>query len=232
MANITMIRAQYDSLLAAAKQGDPEAAAALQALIDEANGIVRYILQIRWQDVGGKQPPRIELGKAWPPNQTYRLELERRIVLSQYLTAIQVRRAAIPRRSRVDVQQLGREVSPRDALVACCPFRAVESFGPPGTKPRLLREDLAAVDDIDIHGLRPPFVIQENNLDQGIELLEKCWRAAPSFRLPKRPCLRAAPPGRPDRGRQRAQPAVGPTTWKQRCALRRRFRAEPTAAAE
>jgi hypothetical protein len=79
MTTITMTRPQYDALLAAAKVGDPVAAAQLQKLIDAGNGIIRYLLQIRWQDVGGKPPPRIELGKGWPPDQTFLLQLERRI---------------------------------------------------------------------------------------------------------------------------------------------------------
>lgn len=76
---ITLTRSQYDALLAAATLGDAAAAAALRRTIDEANGITRYFLYIRWQDVGGKPPPRIELGKGWPPEQTYQLELERPI---------------------------------------------------------------------------------------------------------------------------------------------------------
>lgn len=79
MANITMTRTQYDTLLAAAKVGNPTAAASLGRDIDRVNGITRYFLYIRWQDVGGNPPPRIELGRGWPVDQTYQLELERPI---------------------------------------------------------------------------------------------------------------------------------------------------------
>jgi hypothetical protein len=79
MSNIIMTRAQYDALLAAAHAGNTIEVDRLRDLIDEANGIVRYKLWIRWQDVGGRPPPRIELGKGWPSNQTYFLELERKI---------------------------------------------------------------------------------------------------------------------------------------------------------
>lgn len=79
MANITMTRAQYDALIAAAHTGQTVEVDRLRDLIDEANGITRYQLWIRWQDVGGRPPPRIELGKGWPENQTYFLELERKI---------------------------------------------------------------------------------------------------------------------------------------------------------
>lgn len=79
MANITMTRAQYDALIAAAHAGQTVEVDRLRDLIDESNGITRYQLWIRWQDVGGRPPPRIELGKGWPVDQTYFLELERKI---------------------------------------------------------------------------------------------------------------------------------------------------------
>lgn len=74
-----MTRAQYDALVGLAVQASAEAAAELRDAIDEANGISRHILIIRWQDVGGTQPRRIESGSDWPPETTYRLELERAI---------------------------------------------------------------------------------------------------------------------------------------------------------
>jgi hypothetical protein len=76
---VTLTRTQYETLLAAARLGNPQAAAQLQQTIDAANGITRYFLYVRWQNVGGAPPPRIELGKGWPPDQTYQLEMERRI---------------------------------------------------------------------------------------------------------------------------------------------------------
>lgn len=79
MSNVTLTRAQYDALTNAALSGNTEEVRRLRDLIDKANGITRYRLWIRWQDIGGRPPPRIELGKGWPENQTYFLELERRI---------------------------------------------------------------------------------------------------------------------------------------------------------
>lgn len=79
MANVTLTRAQYDALLALASTTSASEARTLRRTIDQANGITRYFLYIRWQDVGGKPPARVELGKGWPANQTYQLELERPI---------------------------------------------------------------------------------------------------------------------------------------------------------
>ena len=65
-------------------------------------------------------------------------ELERRIVLSQYLTAIQCAGRYPAAGDRADLQQLGGQVPPRDALVARGALRAV---GPPAAaraQPRLL----------------------------------------------------------------------------------------------
>ena len=76
---LSITRSQYEALLATASLASPQVADQLRLEIDAANGITRYFLYIRWQDVGGKAPPRIELGKGWPPAQTYKLELERRI---------------------------------------------------------------------------------------------------------------------------------------------------------
>jgi len=77
---ITITRAQYDALLALASASDPSAAYQLQKAIDATNSITRYILNIRWQEMGGTPPPRINLSTTgWPPTQTYRLELERPI---------------------------------------------------------------------------------------------------------------------------------------------------------
>jgi hypothetical protein len=80
--SIEMTRSQYDSLLFHATAADPAAAAQLRRDIDAANGISRYFLYVRWQDVGGGQPTRISLGAGWPPELTYQLELERAIARS------------------------------------------------------------------------------------------------------------------------------------------------------
>lgn len=76
---ITMTRAQYDALVAAGLNDETVEILRLREEIDAANGVTRYVLNIRWQDVGGSPPPRIELGRGWPPDQTFMLELERPI---------------------------------------------------------------------------------------------------------------------------------------------------------
>lgn len=50
--------------------------------VDLANSITRYELLVRWQDLGGKQPSRIEIGKGWPPQQTGLLVMDRPILRS------------------------------------------------------------------------------------------------------------------------------------------------------
>jgi hypothetical protein len=79
MPSVTLSRPQYDALISAALAGNSAEVKRLRTIIDQANGITRYSLWIRWQDIGGRPPPRIELGKGWPENQTYFLELERKI---------------------------------------------------------------------------------------------------------------------------------------------------------
>lgn len=79
MANITMTREQYEALSNLAIGENTAVATPMRDAIDRANGIRRFYLNIRWEDVGGVPPPRIELGKGWPPAQTYLLVLERRI---------------------------------------------------------------------------------------------------------------------------------------------------------
>jgi hypothetical protein len=79
MANVTLTRPQYDALRTAALAGDTAEVSRILDIVDKANSIKRYFLYIRWQDVGGTPPPRIELGKGWPQNRTYKLEMDRPI---------------------------------------------------------------------------------------------------------------------------------------------------------
>lgn len=79
MANVTMTREQYDAFYTLAKAADPSSAFSLRRAVDTTNGIRRFFLFVRWQNVGGTPPPRIELGKGWPVDQSYQLELERPI---------------------------------------------------------------------------------------------------------------------------------------------------------
>lgn len=79
MADLTVTRPQYDALIAAALAHNDGEVLRLRGIIDKANGINRYFLYIRWTEVGGLPPRRIELGKGWPPELTYQLELDRPI---------------------------------------------------------------------------------------------------------------------------------------------------------
>lgn len=76
---ITMSRAEYDALIAAGLADDTTEIKRLQTIIDGANSIIRYRLQIRWQDIGGSRPTHIQLGLGWPTDQSFLLELERPI---------------------------------------------------------------------------------------------------------------------------------------------------------
>jgi hypothetical protein len=80
-ADVTLTRNQYESLLSAALGNTEVDVAALQRSVDASNSIVRYILNVRWQDLGGQPPSRIEIadGTGWPPEQTYKLTLDRPI---------------------------------------------------------------------------------------------------------------------------------------------------------
>lgn len=76
---IELTRPQYDALMNAALAGDVAEVQRLRDIIDKANAVKRYYLSIRWQDVGGRPPPRIRLSEGWPRDQTYLLELDRPI---------------------------------------------------------------------------------------------------------------------------------------------------------
>ena len=73
---ISMSRAEYDALVDAGLTANTAEIERLRDLIDVANGITRYRLFIRWQDVGGDPPTRIELGQGWPALETFLLEQE------------------------------------------------------------------------------------------------------------------------------------------------------------
>jgi hypothetical protein len=76
---ISISRAIYDALMTAALAGDTTEVRRLRGVIDELNSIRRYSLYIRWQNVGGTRPSRIEVAKGWPALETFLLELERPI---------------------------------------------------------------------------------------------------------------------------------------------------------
>jgi hypothetical protein len=75
---ITLERTQYDALITAALAGNTDEVRRIRDIIDNNNGVRRYFLFIRWQDIGGQAPRRIEF-VAWPTDATYQLELDRPI---------------------------------------------------------------------------------------------------------------------------------------------------------
>lgn len=80
---ISMSRDQYDLLLQYAFAVlEPDAVLAdLQRKLDQANGVKRYALLIRWMESGGQPPTRIEIqnGTNWPPTQQFTLKMDRAI---------------------------------------------------------------------------------------------------------------------------------------------------------
>jgi len=92
---ITIERTQYDALINAALAGDTEGVRRIRDVIDRANDVRRYFLYIRWQDVGGQPPRRIEIGAGWPQDMTFQLELERPIT-RQDVDSILIANAANP----------------------------------------------------------------------------------------------------------------------------------------
>lgn len=71
-----MSRANYETLLTAATASNAAAAAEVAAVVDRENGVRRYLLHIRWINVGGQIPSRVELGLVWPATSTYTLRKE------------------------------------------------------------------------------------------------------------------------------------------------------------
>lgn len=81
---ISISRDQYEALLdfAFGRRTARDELVDLQKSIDTANAVKRFILLIRWMERGGKAPSRIEIGKGWPPTQTFTLQLDRPITRS------------------------------------------------------------------------------------------------------------------------------------------------------
>ncbi len=78
---ISMTNDQYSALLDFAFQRRTNSAelTELQRRIDDANGVVRFFLYVRWMERGGSPPSRIEIGRGWPPTQQFKLRLDRPI---------------------------------------------------------------------------------------------------------------------------------------------------------
>jgi hypothetical protein len=73
---ISMSRANYETLLTAALAGNAAAANEVSTVVDRENSIRRYVLHVRWINVGGQGPSRVELGRGWPPESTYVIRAE------------------------------------------------------------------------------------------------------------------------------------------------------------
>lgn len=74
---ISMTRQQYEALYRLAREHNSSEANALRQDIDDDNGIARFFLWIRWQDVTGAIPTHLNSFMNWPPEQQFLLELDR-----------------------------------------------------------------------------------------------------------------------------------------------------------
>ena len=105
---ITIQRDQYDALLDYANgvRTDKDGLSALQKQIDAANGIRRFFLLVRWMERGGSAPSRIDIGKGWPPTQTFALRLDRPITRTDvdYVLQTQAKNPVYP---TVTLDELG-----------------------------------------------------------------------------------------------------------------------------
>lgn len=78
--SITLEQEEYDALVALAREGatTPErqrAVADYVKMIDQKNGIIRYVLWVQWQEVDSLLPPGTAFPEVWPPE--LRLKIER-----------------------------------------------------------------------------------------------------------------------------------------------------------
>jgi hypothetical protein len=67
--NITLTTDQYTSLVALARRGtqDQVPLEAFLISIEKANGITRYLLWVRWQELDSPLPPTTRFPTHWPP---------------------------------------------------------------------------------------------------------------------------------------------------------------------
>ncbi len=81
--SVSLSRAEYEVLLdfAYQRRTDVVELRALQKRLDASNDIKRYLLNIRWYEVGGQPPSRIEIKEndGWPPRQEFILRQDRPI---------------------------------------------------------------------------------------------------------------------------------------------------------
>jgi hypothetical protein len=79
--NITLDQTEYEALVALAQEGvanSPNRARELNAFltsIEKKNGIRRYFLAIRWQELNQPLPSATQFPESWPPTMSATLEL-------------------------------------------------------------------------------------------------------------------------------------------------------------
>lgn len=80
MTTVNLSSGQYEALLdyAWGRRTDLGYLRDLQRSIDEANGVRRYVLRIRWMERGGSPPSPISYS-SWPPTQEFTLRQDRAI---------------------------------------------------------------------------------------------------------------------------------------------------------
>lgn len=77
---VTMSRTDYEALVDSARQNNQAAALVIRDRVDSDNAITRYVLLVRWKNVGGQPPSRVDLFKnPWPPSMTATIELDRKV---------------------------------------------------------------------------------------------------------------------------------------------------------
>lgn len=76
MSDVIFTREQYEALRSAVDNRNNEMIEQVLSIVERENGIQRYFLHIRWQEVGGSPTPTNQFVD-WPPNQTYLLVLSR-----------------------------------------------------------------------------------------------------------------------------------------------------------
>lgn len=81
--SVSLSRSEYEVLLdfAFGRRTDVAELRALQKRLDLANDIKRYLLNIRWYEIGGQPPSRIDIREndGWPPRQEFILRQDRPI---------------------------------------------------------------------------------------------------------------------------------------------------------
>ena len=107
LSSMTLTLQQYEALVALARQAtaDSRTLDTFLATIEQANGIIRDLVWVQWQEQGAPLPPGTSFPDTWPPQMRLKIELVSRSV------------------ARTDVEALlaARAVNPTSILVTCDP---------------------------------------------------------------------------------------------------------------